>query len=122
MIVRFAIVPANESDVTVARYLLEPGEAGYLLGDKGYQGSGVYAEPRSNLSNVEPEAPSPLDEADGGGAEGGGDGVLEPHPIQAPVFGAAELVLVGEGERVPEGGGPQPRMVPHALTHPRHPR
>lgn len=49
LVCRFAIVAANESDMTVARHLLEPGEAGVTLGDKGYQGCGVYAKPRSNL-------------------------------------------------------------------------
>jgi transposase len=52
LVCRFAVVPANESDMSVARQLLEPDEAGRVLGDKGYQGCGVYAKPRANLKKL----------------------------------------------------------------------
>lgn len=48
MIVRFAVVCANTGDPPVARCLLDPEEAHLVLGDKGYPGCGVYAQPRKN--------------------------------------------------------------------------
>lgn len=41
-IVKFAIAPAHEADVTVARALLDEPERGLTLGDKAYLGCGVY--------------------------------------------------------------------------------
>ncbi|WP_407542621.1 transposase (plasmid) [Deinococcus radiomollis] len=48
MIVRFAITPANVSDPPMARALLNEGEAIIVIGDRGYQGCGVYAQPKCN--------------------------------------------------------------------------
>lgn len=48
-VVRFAIVPANAGDPTVARCLFTMDEACLVLGDRGYQGCGVYAEPTKKL-------------------------------------------------------------------------
>jgi transposase len=48
MIVRFAIAAGNESDSPLARSLLNEGEGSLVLGDRGYQGCGVYAQPKSN--------------------------------------------------------------------------
>ena len=47
VICRFAITPANEHDVTVARCLLANTLAP-VIGDKGYAGSQVYAQPKDN--------------------------------------------------------------------------
>ncbi|GAA5435879.1 transposase [Deinococcus aquaticus] len=49
MLVRFAIVPGREGDPPVARALLDPQEAALVLGDRGYQGCGVYAQPKKNF-------------------------------------------------------------------------
>ena len=54
MVVRFAIAAGNESDPPLARALLEEGEGELVLGDRGYQGCGVYAQPRSNMKNPRP--------------------------------------------------------------------
>ncbi len=47
LICRFAIVPAHEHDVTVARCLLADTTA-LVIGDKGYVGSGIYAQSKDN--------------------------------------------------------------------------
>lgn len=49
-ICRFAIVPANEHDVTVAKCLLDErhDDLHGLIGDKGYQGLGIYTPPKQN--------------------------------------------------------------------------
>ncbi len=47
LICRFAVVPAHEHDVTVARLLLADTPA-LVIGDKGYLGSSVYAQPKDN--------------------------------------------------------------------------
>lgn len=47
-IVKFAIAPAHEADVTVARALLDEAEQGVTLGDKAYLGSGIYTPPKAN--------------------------------------------------------------------------
>ncbi len=47
LICRFAVVPANAADPTVAAPLLAGGNA-FVLGDKGYPGCGVYAQPKVN--------------------------------------------------------------------------
>ena len=44
-ICRFAIMPAHEADPTVARELLH-GTSAFVLGDRAYQGCGVYAQPK----------------------------------------------------------------------------
>ena len=54
LIVRFAIVPAREADPCVARALLDETEATLVLGDRGYQGCGVYAQPKNNLLALRP--------------------------------------------------------------------
>lgn len=54
MIVRFASAPGNESDPPLARALLAEGEGQWVLGDRGYQGCGVYAQPRSNRQDPRP--------------------------------------------------------------------
>lgn len=54
MIVRFAIAPGNESDPPLARALLDEREGKLVLGDRGYQGCGVYAQPRSNARQPRP--------------------------------------------------------------------
>lgn len=48
LIVKFAITPAHEADVTVARALLTDSERSVTLGDKAYQGCGIYTPPKSN--------------------------------------------------------------------------
>jgi Transposase DDE domain len=47
---RFGIVPANEHDVSVAQSLLDEGYDDFesILGDKGYQGLGIYTPPKVN--------------------------------------------------------------------------
>ncbi len=47
VICRFAVTPANEHDVTVAKGLLADTRA-LVIGDKGYAGSKVYAQPKDN--------------------------------------------------------------------------
>ncbi len=47
-LVKFAIAPAHEADVTVARALLDEPERGLTLGDKAYLGCGVYTPPKVN--------------------------------------------------------------------------
>lgn len=47
LICRFAVVPANAADPTVAEPLLAASSA-FVLGDKGYPGCGVYAQPKAN--------------------------------------------------------------------------
>ena len=47
VICRFAIVAAHEHDVTVARHLLADATAS-VIGDKGYAGCQVYAQPKNN--------------------------------------------------------------------------
>ncbi len=47
VICRFAVAPANEHDVTVARCLLADTTA-LVIGDKGYAGCQVYAKPKDN--------------------------------------------------------------------------
>ena len=54
MIVRFAIAAGNESDPPLARSLLNEGERSLVLGDRGYQGCGVYAQPKSNALTPRP--------------------------------------------------------------------
>lgn len=56
MLCRFAIVPANEADVTVARALLNPeyDELGRILADKAYLGMGVFTPPKKNAKNPVP--------------------------------------------------------------------
>jgi len=54
MIARFALAPGNESDPPVARALLAEGEGKLVLGDRGYQGCGVYAQPRGNMKDPRP--------------------------------------------------------------------
>lgn len=44
---RFAVVPANAADPTVAALLLSETNA-FVLGDKGYPGCGVHAHPKAN--------------------------------------------------------------------------
>jgi transposase len=51
LIVKFAVVPAHEADVTVARALLDESERGLTLGDKAYQGGGIYTPPKTNALN-----------------------------------------------------------------------
>lgn len=47
VICRFAVVAANEHDATVAKYLLADTTA-LIVGDKGYAGTQVYAQPKDN--------------------------------------------------------------------------
>ncbi len=47
VICRFAVTPANEHDVTVAKGLLA-GTTALVIGDKGYAGSQVYAQSKDN--------------------------------------------------------------------------
>jgi hypothetical protein len=54
MFSRFAIVPANEHDVTVAKALLADSLDLNYLGDKGYVGSVVYTPPKENTLNPWP--------------------------------------------------------------------
>lgn len=49
-IVKFAITPAHEADVTVARALLDEVERGLTLGDKAYLGSRVYISDTTDTS------------------------------------------------------------------------
>ena len=51
LIVKFAITPANEADVTVARALLTDTQRALTLGDKAYVGSGIYTPPKTNALN-----------------------------------------------------------------------
>ncbi len=48
LIVKFAVVPAHEADVKVARALLDEPERSLTLGDKAYLGSGIYTPPKAN--------------------------------------------------------------------------
>ena len=50
-IVRFAITPAHEADVRVARALLDEQERSVTLGDKAYIGCGIYTPPKTNALN-----------------------------------------------------------------------
>ena len=47
VICRFAVAPANEHDATVAKCLLAGTDA-LVIGDKGYAGCQVYAQPKDN--------------------------------------------------------------------------
>ena len=47
-VVKFAITPAHEADVTVARALLDESERTLTLGDKAYLGCGIYTPPNTN--------------------------------------------------------------------------
>lgn len=48
MFCRFAIVPANENDATVAKILLADQPDLNYLGDKGYIGTMIYTSPKAN--------------------------------------------------------------------------
>lgn len=48
MVSRFAIVPANEHDSTVAKALLAADKQTNMIGDRGYLGTGVYTPPKEN--------------------------------------------------------------------------
>ena len=50
---RFAVVPANEHDVTVAKCLLDGryDDLHCLIGDKAYLGLGIYTPPKQNAKN-----------------------------------------------------------------------
>ncbi len=48
LIIKFAVAPAHEADVTVARALLDEAEQGMTLGDKAYLGSRIYTPPKAN--------------------------------------------------------------------------
>lgn len=52
-ICRFALVPANEHDVTVAKCLLDErfDDLHSLIGDKAYLGLGIYTPPKQNAKN-----------------------------------------------------------------------
>ena len=56
MMCRFAIVPANEADVTVARCLLNSNEDEFdrILGDKAYLGMGIFTPSRENAKKPLP--------------------------------------------------------------------
>jgi hypothetical protein len=56
MLCRFAIVPANEADVTVARALLDADydELDRIVGDKAYIGMGIYTPPKANARHPAP--------------------------------------------------------------------
>ena len=56
MLCRFAIVPANEADVTVARCLLNSNEDEFdrILGDKAYLGMGIFTPSRENAKKPLP--------------------------------------------------------------------
>lgn len=55
MLCRFAIVPANEGDLTVARWLLTPeDDRSSILGDKGYIGLGIVTPSRVNAVSPQP--------------------------------------------------------------------
>ena len=49
LIVKFAITAAHEADITVARALLTDSERSLTLGDKAYQGCGIYTPPKTNV-------------------------------------------------------------------------
>jgi hypothetical protein len=53
---RFAIVPANEADITVARALLNPDydELDRIVGDKAYVGLGIFTPPKANAKHPVP--------------------------------------------------------------------
>lgn len=53
-ICRFAIVSANEHDVTVGKCLLDGqhDDLNSLIGDKGYQGLGIYTPPKQNAKQA----------------------------------------------------------------------
>jgi hypothetical protein len=53
MLCRFAIVPANQADITVARALLNPDydEFDRILGDKAYLGMSVFTPPKVNAKH-----------------------------------------------------------------------
>lgn len=51
LIAKFAIVPAHEADVTVAKALLGEPERGLTLGDNAYLGCGIYTLPKANARN-----------------------------------------------------------------------
>jgi Transposase DDE domain len=55
-ICRFAIVPANEADVTVARCLVNENEDDLklILGDKAYVGMGIFTPSRKNAKRPQP--------------------------------------------------------------------
>ena len=48
LVVKFAITPAHEADVTVARAIPSGPERALSLGDKAYLGSGIYTPPKTN--------------------------------------------------------------------------
>ena len=50
---RFAVVPANEHDISVAKLLLnkELDDFGSIVGDKAYLGLGIYTPPKTNAIN-----------------------------------------------------------------------
>jgi Transposase DDE domain len=56
MLCRFAIVPANEADVTVGRCLLNANEdeLDRVLGDKAYLGMGIFTPSRENAKKPQP--------------------------------------------------------------------
>jgi hypothetical protein len=56
MLCRFAIVPANEADITVARVLLNPehDELDRIVGDKAYVGLGIFTPPKANAKHPVP--------------------------------------------------------------------
>ena len=56
MLCRFAIVPANEADITVARCLLNANEDEFdrILGDKAYLGMGIFTPSRENAKKPLP--------------------------------------------------------------------
>jgi hypothetical protein len=54
MFVRFALAAANVSDPPMARALLNEGERTLVVGDRGYQGCGVYAQPKCNALHPRP--------------------------------------------------------------------
>jgi hypothetical protein len=51
LVVKFAIAPAHEADVTVAKALLCLPERSLTLGDKAYLGGGIYTPPKINALN-----------------------------------------------------------------------
>lgn len=56
MFSRFAIVPTNEADVTVARTLVNPesDDLNRILAGKAYVGMGVFTPPKLNAKNPMP--------------------------------------------------------------------
>lgn len=52
---RLAIVPANEHDATVAKCLLDEryDDLTSIIGDKGYQGCGIYTPPKANTKQAQ---------------------------------------------------------------------